>query len=248
MKVESFAPIRLEEMDKVQLMNRTDRKFWFHISYLPELLRTIEDSYYILHIGGKSCLPYTTTYFDTCGNKMFSAHHNGKLNRFKIRKRTYVDSKIAFLEIKFKNNKGRTVKKRIPTTLNMDCFSSAEGQFIDQNTPYCCNDLQESLVNKFTRLTLVNKNFKERCTIDLDLQFEISNQYATLDNLVIVEIKSDGKSKNSPLALALGQHKIKESGFSKYCLGRSITDPLLKRNAFKAKLRSLEKVTNQVFI
>lgn len=248
MKVESFTPIRLEEMDKVQLMNRTDRKFWFHVSYLSELLRTIEDNYYILNFGGKSCLPYATTYFDTCGDKMFSAHHNGKLNRFKIRKRTYVDSEISFLEIKFKSNKGRTVKKRIPSRVNKSSFSSTEGQFIDHNTPYSSNELKESLINKFTRLTLVNKNFKERCTIDLDLQFEISDRITTLDNLVIVEIKSDGKSNKSPLALALRQYKIKESGFSKYCVGRSITDPLLKRNAFKPKLRSLEKVTNQVLI
>ena len=248
MKVESFTPINLEEMDKVRLMNRTDRKFWFHISYLPELLHKIEDSYYILNIGGKSCLPYATTYFDTSGNKMFSAHHNGKLNRFKIRKRTYVDSEISFLEIKFKNNKGRTVKKRIPSKVDKDRFSQAEGQFINHNTPYSCDDLQESLVNKFTRLTLVNKNFKERCTIDLNLQFEISNQVKTLNNLVIVEVKSDGRSNNSPLVLALRQNKIKESGFSKYCVGRSITNPLLKRNAFKAKIRTIEKVTNQTLI
>ncbi len=25
-----FKPIRLEEMDKVKLMNRTDTKYWFH--------------------------------------------------------------------------------------------------------------------------------------------------------------------------------------------------------------------------
>lgn len=35
-------------------------------------------------------------------------HHNGKLNRFKIRQREYMDTKTSFLEVKFKNNQRRT--------------------------------------------------------------------------------------------------------------------------------------------
>ena len=113
-----FDPIQLEEMEKVKLMNRTDRKYWFHFDFLPELLQTIKHDYYILNIDGKNQLPYTTTYYDTTKNKMYASHHNGKLNRFKIRRRSYVASRISFLEIKFKSNKGRTIKKRIPADFN----------------------------------------------------------------------------------------------------------------------------------
>ncbi|WP_180327368.1 polyphosphate polymerase domain-containing protein [Labilibaculum manganireducens] len=230
-------------MEKVRLMNRTDRKFWFHSDYLPKLLQEVQHDYHLLCIEGKSLLSYSTAYFDTKNDRMFSAHHNGKLNRFKIRKRTYIDSGIHFLEIKFKNNKGRTIKKRIPCALDNSSFTSTESQFINSHTPFYTKELIPSLLNKFSRLTLVNKNLKERCTIDLDIEFEVANRIVTLDNLVVVEIKSDGKSNVSPLAQALRKNRIKTSGFSKYCIGRCITDPILKRNIFKEKIRTIEKVT-----
>ncbi|BAX81579.1 polyphosphate polymerase domain-containing protein [Labilibaculum antarcticum] len=243
MNTKYFDSIELKEMDKVKLMNRTDHKFWFHGAYLPDLLKQVEEDYYLLHIDGEYQLPYATTYYDTKKNFMFSAHHNGKLNRFKIRRRSYVNSGISFLEIKFKNNKGRTIKKRIPSTQSYSEFTSTEDQFINSKTPFSAAELKPSLENKFTRLTLVNKNFKERCTIDLNIEFEVSNSIVSLDNLVIVEIKSDGKSSSSPLGLALRKNRIKNNGFSKYCVGRSMTNPNLKQNAFKAKIRNIEKVT-----
>ncbi|MFA9371897.1 MAG: polyphosphate polymerase domain-containing protein [Labilibaculum antarcticum] len=243
MNTNYFESITLSEMDQVKLMNRTDQKFWFHSNYLPELLKIVENDYFLLQIEGENRLPYATTYFDTKNNRMFTAHHNGKLNRFKIRKRSYVNSGISFLETKFKNNKGRTIKKRIPCSHGKDKFTSTETQFIDFHTPLTANDLIPVLENHFSRLTLVNKNFKERCTIDLNIQFKALDRIVTLDNLVIVEIKSDGKSNASPLGMALRENRIKTSGFSKYCVGRSITEPLLKQNAFKAKIRNIEKIT-----
>ena len=243
MNINSFDSITLNEMDQVKLMNRTDLKFWFHRDNLASLLEMVKNDYFLLYIDGENKLPYATTYFDTENNRMFAAHHNGKLNRFKIRKRSYVNSGISFLETKFKNNKGRTIKKRIPSAPGQVKFTSTEAQFIDSHTPFYTTELRPSLGNNFSRLTLVNKNFKERCTIDLDIEFKVPDRTVALNNLVIVEIKSDGKSNASPLGIALRENRIKTNGFSKYCIGRSITDPHLKRNAFKEKIRQIEKVT-----
>lgn len=247
MKDNCFKPILLEEMDRVKLMNRTDQKYWFPVEDLQKVLQLVQDQYYMLQINGQEQLSYATTYYDTSFNEMFVAHHNGKLNRYKIRKRSYVSSGISFLEIKFKNNKGRTIKNRIPTNYDDQQFTAEEADFIQHNTPYLVKHLKTTLLNNFCRLTLVNKNFKERCTIDLNLHFEHGNQFIDLNNLVVVEIKSDGFSSTSPLALALRDFHQKPSGFSKYCIGRTITDQSLKRNAFKAKVRSIEKTihTNQ---
>ncbi|WP_346863341.1 polyphosphate polymerase domain-containing protein [uncultured Draconibacterium sp.] len=242
--IPAFAPIRLNEMDRVQLMNRTDTKYWFHASRLHGLLKEIQEYYFILKIDGETALPYSTVYYDTQENKMFSAHHNGKLNRFKIRRRSYVLSDISFLEVKLKNNKGRTIKKRINTKSKAPKFNKEEQEFLNWLIPFSVDDLQETLLNNFKRITLVNKNFKERCTIDFSLRFESNEKQIALENLVIVEIKSDGSPSNSPLALALRDQRIKTSGFSKYCIGRSLTDSSLKRNAFKAKIRSIEKTIN----
>ncbi len=60
--------------------------------------------------------------------------------------------------------------------------------------------------------------------------------------MVIVEIKSEGNSEISALKLALRDHRLKTAGFSKYCIGRTVTDGELKRNAFKNKIRKIEKV------
>lgn len=240
-KTNYFDSIQLEEMNQVKLMNRTDTKYWFHYKRLQQILKDIKDDYFILEINNESHLPYKTTYYDTPKNNMFSEHHNGKLNRYKVRRRSYVSSGISFLEVKFKNNKGRTIKKRISSEFGNTLFTVQENEFLNQHIPFNPNELSPSLINNFSRLTLVNKNFKERCTIDLNLRFESGDKIIALDDLVIVEIKAEGKSTNSPLAIALREQRIKSSGFSKYCVGCTVTNAVLKRNAFKRKIRSIEK-------
>ncbi len=238
MKTDLFEPIQLEEMEQVKLMNRTDRKYWLHASKLERILQSIENDYFILAINGESSLLYTSTYFDTAKNSMYIAHHNGKLNRFKIRKRSYVSSGISFLEVKFKSNKGRTIKKRIPSEFGSSQFTTLENEFIRKHTPFNQLDLEAVLVNEFTRLTLVNKNFKERCTIDLDLNFNSSGQKLQLENMVIVEIKADGNSGISPLATALRDERIKTSGMSKVLPLMTSRLPLGRLLDILKKLRS----------
>lgn len=244
LRTESFDRITLREMEKVQLMKRMDTKYWFELDQLQTLLDSISSQYYMLQINGENWMSYLTTYFDTAENTLYGAHHNGKLNRYKIRKREYLNSGIGFLEIKFKNNKGKTNKMRIPTRVNEPELSSEEIRFIESRTPYDGSDLNTALTNQFTRLTLVNKNFKERCTIDLGLAYQFNSKKVEMKNLVIVEIKSEGKPGLSPLVLALRDSRIKASGFSKYCVGRTVTDAGLKRNSFKQKIREIKKVTH----
>ncbi len=243
LSMDFFEPILLDDMDKVKLMNRIDRKYWFAIENLQSILVAISDSYFVLNIDGHSSMPYSTTYYDTEDNDMFIDHHNGKLNRYKVRKRQYLISGIGFLEVKFKSNKGRTSKKRIRTNLINNSFSEKEDLFIRMRTPYNSDSLNVSLQNSFTRLTLVNKNFNERCTIDLNIKYEYNSNSVDMGSLVIVEVKSDGK-QSSPLLIALRDHRIKANGFSKYCIGRTVTDNTIKRNSFKKKIRRIEKVIN----
>ena len=222
-------------------MNRIDSKYWFCINKLEQILQHVISDYYILVIDGKDNLPYTSTYFDTINNSMYNAHHNGKQNRYKIRKRSYISSGISFMEVKFKSNKGRTIKKRISSEFGNTQFTLQEIDFIKKQTPYDYTELQCALINDFSRITLVNKNFKERCTIDLNIQFKYLTTNIVLDQLVILEIKSEGNYNNSPLAIALREERIKKSGISKYCIGRAIVDPQLKQNRFKEKVIRIDK-------
>jgi hypothetical protein len=241
MNTNIFAPIQLKQMDQVKLMNRIDQKFWFHEDGLQGILQTVSKDYYILDIDDQNEFPYTSTYYDTPHNGMYTKHHNGNLNRYKIRRRSYLSSNLSFLEIKFKTNKGRTSKKRIQTALNGHSFTKEECDFIEANTPYTTGDLSPALINQFSRMTLVNRNFKERCTIDRDLQYTKTGGWTKLENLAIIEIKTDGRKSVSPLAHALREERIRAAGFSKYCMGRVLTDQELKRNGFKKKIRKIQK-------
>ncbi|MFI3267313.1 MAG: polyphosphate polymerase domain-containing protein [Rikenellaceae bacterium] len=238
--IDMFEGISLAQMDGVKLMNRTDRKFWFNISHLESLLSDIKDDYYALEVNGEKNLPYSTTYYDTSDNQMYLNHHRGKLNRFKIRRRNYVATESSFLEIKFKSNKGRTIKERIPSMYNSSNFNENEGVFIHNKSPYEGYKLQKVLVNGFKRLMLVSKQMNERCTIDQELAFVSNGVQIKLEQLVIVEVKTEGYSK-SRIIDSLNNRRLKASGFSKYCIGRSITDNSLKINSFKFKHRQIEK-------
>ena len=89
--------------------------------------------YKCVEIENKRVSQYQTLYYDTKDMKLYNEHHNGHLNRYKIRHRTYVDSNLSFLEVKFKNNKGRknnmSNNQPLKSKLN-GCFESATSFFI----------------------------------------------------------------------------------------------------------------------
>lgn len=238
---DNFDVIHLSEMDKVKLMNRIDTKYWFPLSNLPNLLKLVQDDYFILEINKKEISSYKSTYFDTDKYAMYTAHHNGKLNRFKVRKRRYLDTEVNFLEVKFKNNKGRTIKKRIKIENDNMVLTENEKDFVEAFTPFKSIDLKPVLTNEFKRITLVNKNFKERCTIDFNISFKYENNVSDLPDFTIVEIKSDGKNTNSSLSKVLKEKRIKSSGFSKYCIGMAYINKNIKKNSFKNKLLKINK-------
>ena len=106
----TFAPISLEQMSGVKLMNRTDTKFVTNIEKLRQLLLLAQRDYYVQEIDGERNQEYDTTYFDTLAFDMYRQHQCGHTNRQKIRFRTYCISGLQFMEVKTKNNHGRTKK------------------------------------------------------------------------------------------------------------------------------------------
>lgn len=237
-----FEPIQREQLDQVKLMNRIDQKFWFHEDHLPKILQSVNLHYYVLDIEGQTEFPYTSTYNNTPENGIHIKHHNGNHKRYKIRHRSSISSGASVLEVAFKNNKGRTLKQCIPADINDCSITKDEYEFSNTNSPYTCWDMSSALTNQFSRTTLVNRNFKERCTIDRNLQYTKNGSRIKLDKLVNIEIKTDGRQQNlSPLAQALMKESIKVSGCSKYDMGRILTDRDLRRNSFKRKIRQIQK-------
>ena len=239
-----YAPITLGEMDGVALMNRTDTKFLFHTSQLMEILRRVQNDYRILEVKGIRASRYKTLYFDTPDLDFYTKHQNGKKNRYKVRSRKYVDSDLCFLEVKFKNNKGRTVKSRVTIDdFELD-LSKSSNDFISETAGQDFN-LRPALWNSFTRITLVNQELPERLTIDLNLAFEFDEGHKGMKNLVIAELKQEKATRHSPFAMAAKELGIRPDRISKYCLGVALLKEDVKKNVFKEKIMKIEKLENE---
>jgi hypothetical protein len=239
--LQKFNTVSLNEIDAVKLMNRMDRKYWFHISLLEKLLDKIAQEYDVLEINSKRLMEYTSAYFDTEDNFMFLKHHNKKRNRYKVRRRKYLSTNDDFFEIKFKNNKRRTIKHRTRTSFEAAGLLEPEKAFLQEYSPFAGKPLKNSLNNHFYRITLIHKNKLERCTIDLQPKYWNEKGKIGFENLVIFELKRGRSLKSSPMLVLLKQLKIRQRGLSKYCTGRALLDSNLKQNAFKDRLRFIEK-------
>lgn len=238
-----FDPISLEEMDGVRLMNRTDTKFTFSINQFEEILQTIINDYRILEIEGKRISKYKTLYYDTEDLSLYHKHHNGQLNRHKIRHRTYIETGMGFLEVKLKNNKGRTIKNRIEVSSGMLGIENNFEEFLEKLLPFKPVNLQPSIWVIYDRLTLVNKINPERLTIDLKLEFINGKKNKKLGNLIIAEVKQVNKKK-SPFLSAMKNFHIREGSISKYCMGIALTNESVKKNNFKEKINHITNLTN----
>jgi hypothetical protein len=175
---------------------------------------------------------------------MYLAHHNGKLNRFKVRFRKYVISKLCFLEIKYKLKGIRTVKYRTMVPEPEYMLSPESIEYIERYTPFKGSLLKPQIHTDFTRITLVNKQLTERVTIDLDLCFRQNGNPFTMGNVAIIELKRDGMAGNSHLIEALNYYGVFPKGFSKYCIGRALLEKDIKKNNFKERILTINKIHN----
>ena len=176
--------------------------------------------------GGKIA-GYRTVYYDTPNLQMYLNHHNQRLVRQKVRTRVYESSGDTYLEIKRKNNHGRTKKKRTGiaerelTDFHGDTAATA---YLAGHSNYTAAELSPALETTFRRITLVNPDRTERLTIDTSLHFENlrTGSSADLERAVIIELKQDGHAASAMKNILL-DHRVKPLRISKYCIGITLT-------------------------
>ena len=250
-----MAPIGLDDMKAVRLMNRVDQKYMASADMLVPLLELIAGGYYVQHIAGNPLAPYRTLYFDTADLRMYTMHHNQKLNRQKLRVRTYRSTDTTFFEIKNKDNKKKTRKVRIPVDVSQFDHVlevSEVKDFVEKNTPYTTSadpsastmTLHPCLENRFERITLVDKGMRERVTIDRGISFHnrATGIDADIGRLLVIEVKHEVGAAMSDIERALHEMHILPRSMSKYCIGTALTDPLAKANRFKEKILYINKI------
>lgn len=239
----SIEGISLSEMDGVKLLDRVDRKFMFNIRLFPEILEALKNDYKILDVNGVRMNGYETLYFDTPEFKMYLDHHNGRLNRFKVRIRRYTESDLCFFEIKQKKNTGRTLKYRIVRANFDDRVTDEELKMFHRLVPEMETLIPVMQVN-YRRITLVNRKSTERLTFDLGLTFSRKDRKTFYSAIVIAEVKQNRMS-DSPFVRVIHAMHIHKVSLSKYCLGIISLFDTVRKNNFYTYNRKLNKISHE---
>jgi len=236
-----FESVTLKQLDSVKLQNRIDSKYILSKKELLEVLEGIRNDQFVLEIDQTRIFTYNNIYFDTEDFQFYKDHHNGCVNRVKVRSREYVESKLSFYEIKRKLFGTRTDKQRkiIPALYHEvpeNDYNLIQYKRL-QNKP-----IFKKLSNQFNRITLTNKTMTERITIDLNINFDNGIKHLELPDLVVIEVKQGKTDVFSTTIQVLKRLRIHESNFSKYAIGVSLLEDQLKHNNFKPILLKLNKI------
>lgn len=242
-QLNKFESVTLKQLDSVKLQNRMDTKYILSKAQLALLLEGIIEEQFVLEIDNTRVFNYKTIYFDTPDFQFYKDHHNGCVNRIKVRSREYVESKLSFYEIKRKLFGTRTDKQRKIIPAIYQEVPLADYNLIQykrlNNKP-----IEKKLTNHFKRITLTNKKFTERITIDLEIGFDNGKKQIQLSELVVIEVKQGKADVFSNTIQMLKKLRVHESSFSKYVIGVSLLEETIKHNNFKPILLKLNKIEN----
>lgn len=240
----NFKPISLIELEQVKLLDRFDTKFILSSEKFLDILELLKDEYKVLEISGVRCFSYASRYFDDENFSFFKDHHSGKVNRYKIRMRNYIESGKVYLEIK-ERKKGRTNKKRMEIDSFRNELNEQDRKFITE-TSGISKFLSAVLDNSYTRITLMRKDEGERLTFDFDLSYFHDGKDYPYPGIVIAELKQEKVDRNSPFYQLMKRSLIRPLRISKYCLGiiSVYGEKGPKFNRFKSKLLKINYIRN----
>lgn len=182
---------------------------------------------------------YRTLYFDTQEVDLYWRHHAGYRTRYNVRSCQYRDTELACLEGKQKTGADRTTKQRLPTPQLITALHSETRAFLRQYLPAAMPALEPKLWNTFGRMMLVNKDAAERVTLDVDLRFSGNGDAIALPRVMIAEVKRANHGRCSPFMRLMREQCVRSRGFSKDCIGVSLSNPAIKHNNFKPHQRLL---------
>ena len=124
----------------------------------------------------------------------YHAHHAGRVNRHKIRVRTYVETGSQFLEIKRHQKKGRTVKvRKLMTGSDISPLNCLLDPIFFSAGDLPLDLLQLTVLVQYKRITLVNPSNKDRLAIDLNVGFGIAANRIQLLSFVVAELMQESR-------------------------------------------------------
>lgn len=236
-------PVGLEELNsEAALQTRVDRKYVVPVESARQALASFTGQVRVLEMDGIRSFAYDSVYFDTPQLDSYMLAARGRRRRYKIRTRTYVDSRLSFLEVKTEGAREATVKERIPYDLQDRARMTAEGlDYVNETLAAAIGDvpagpLSPVLETRYRRITLFLPESGSRATIDADVTWQgQGGSPQVLDGSVVLETKSG--SAAAPLDRHLWQHGIRPCRISKFATGMAALNPHLPANRWNRTLR-----------
>ena len=247
--LQQFQPISLDQLNgKAGMMERLDNKYVIREADLLHALGDFADLFDVLEIAAQRMFTYVTQYFDDENLCSYHDHQRGRRKRCKVRVRSYNDSDFCYLEVKMKDKRGITVKKRIRhNTTGSSQLDGPAMRFVRDTYETLYREpfrhsLDPAISMKYQRMTLVAKQGGERMTIDGAISLQATGTSLSVpDNILILESKSArGNGVADKILRRLHQHPVPRC--SKYCVGMAALGQVGKFNSFLPALRRLEIV------
>lgn len=240
--IQGMCPISLSELDSVVLLDRIDRKYVLNLSMLDIIFPEIEKTYKVLEIEGHRIFTYENNYFDTKDLLFYYNHHNGYVNRIKVRCRKYLETNTSFFEIKRKEKINRTIKYRESVNELLLKLDENTIKTVQRYFRKPIHELQMTLKNTFQRITFVKEDFSERMTLDFNLVFDDNENVKQTNHFVVLEIKQLKSNGRSSIVDLLKKCNIRENSFSKYVFGIISLKKDVRKNNFLPLLKNLKKL------
>ncbi|WP_017599060.1 polyphosphate polymerase domain-containing protein [Nocardiopsis lucentensis] len=234
-------PVPLEEVNaRAALVARACRTYLVPTRLVHAVFAGAASRYGVLTIGGRGSFLYSSTYLDTPGLDTFHDHRQRRRLRYKVRVRTYVDTRTRMCEVKLKGARGGTDKRRAELPGPPDRLTERDRAFVDGTLRgYGLEppeDLVPSAVTDYRRTTLVADSGAERVTLDTDLVgYRGGRSVRTRPDAVLVEVKTRGGL--TATERRLHEHGLREVGFSKYAAVLTALEPGLRGNRWHRAMR-----------
>jgi len=252
--VADLPPVSLAELvERAGLQTRIDRKYLLTTAAAAQLVTGLAGSAQVLEIGGRRDLGYASLYFDTPDLASYHLAARGRRRRFKVRRRSYLDTGQSYLEVKTRGGRGSTVKERTPDddgcTPDLD---APRRRFVDD---VLCRagigavawQLLPVLGTAYRRTTLHLPASDSRVTVDTELAWSVpGGPQLAVPDLVVVETKSSATPSAADRQLWRAGHR--PARVSKYGTGLAALHQHLPANRWHPVLRrhfDLDPTTSQ---
>jgi hypothetical protein len=245
----TFGAISLDGLNaKAAMLERLDNKYIVPADRLMPAFERFGELFDVLEIGGKRAFTYATDYFDDPAAQAYHDHHQGRRKRCKVRIRNYVDAGFSYLEVKLKDIRDATVKKRLklarPTrSLCDESLAFIEACHAEMYGAPLGRYLLPVIGMEYERITLVARDGGERMTIDTRIAFQAgAASRGAAPDMFILETKS-ARGNGIADKILRAEHLHPTKNCSKYCVGMAALGLVERHNRFLPALRKLSLLT-----